>query len=671
MRSPGFGIVRAMLFPVVFGFVLLRYYLGVALHDWPYLRGGDLYSHAVMTNRMMDEGEILPYLVYPPGFHTMTAILARITNLDPLELFPLLIPAVMALPALALYALTTKLWGWPYGVAAAAMSGLALGSTYSYFDIAMYPNVAAAQFLLPMAVAALVFSYANPTPRSAVLVALLGASVVLFHPVGSLYTAALLGAAGIIFLPYLLLKAYRERPENGMKKEPRGFGNPLAEALRRVRGQFVGRKGAGKGESGNPPDARLPTPHSLESRRISGKFLRTAAALFGAFAMLGVLAVAYAWETYDLPGIVGGFVGGSQTGSGGYAVASAVGTQGWLPLEHFLDSITAPILWLGLLGAFLLLFTKNDGTPSLLSRHTLLLWAVILFVGSRTALSGFPVRFERDLGIPLALLAAFALGALVKSLVAFRAGGKTTLATATVAVALVAVLFGAQIFQSFERATEAPADYLMTPEISEAGAWLRSHNEGGNIIVGPHQNQVASRAMLAMGDYSALQSFTPSRISYDRDLPPHGPEPMWDVLRTINYPTEERTARILDEYDIRYVVFYKRFDPGTSWGSTAPVEWWRNYEASPELYDTAFENEGRHLRAARGSSGGVRSVREKHFLKPGVMRRTKASPRPRRRVCIPRTSGRRPRGFATRCRFADRGLREGRIVWLRRRFPGT
>jgi hypothetical protein len=387
--------------------------------------------------------------------------------------------------------------------------------------------------------------------------------------------------------------------------------------------------------------------------------------------MLGVLAVAYAWETYDLPGIVGGFVGGSQTGSGGYAVASAVGTQGWLPLEHFLDSITAPILWLGLLGAFLLLFTKNDGTPSLLSRHTLLLWAVILFVGSRTALSGFPVRFERDLGIPLALLAAFALGALVKSLVAFRAGGKTTLATATVAVALVAVLFGAQIFQSFERATEAPADYLMTPEISEAGAWLRSHNEGGNIIVGPHQNQVASRAMLAMGDYSALQSFTPSRISYDRDLPPHGPEPMWDVLRTINYPTEERTARILDEYDIRYVVFYKRFDPGTSWGSTAPVEWWRNYEASPELYDTAFENEGRHLRAARGSSGGVRSVREKHFLKPGVMRRTKASPRPRRRVCIPRTSGRRPRGFATRCRFADRGLREGRIVWLRRRFPGT
>jgi hypothetical protein len=131
----------------------------------------------------------------------------------------------------------------------------------------------------------------------------------------------------------------------------------------------------------------------------------------------------------------------------------------------------------------------------------------------------------------------------------------------------------------------------MMPEISDAGAWLREHNDGGNIIVGPHQNQVPSRAMLAMGEYSALQSFTPSRISYDRDLPPHGPEPMWGVLRAVEDPSGERTARILDEYDVRYFVFYKRFDPDTTWGGAVPVEWWRGYEESPELYEKVFENE--------------------------------------------------------------------------------
>ncbi len=573
MRPPGSGIVRLALLPVVLALVLCRYYLGVVLHDWPYLRGGDLYSHAVMANRMMEEGEILPYLVYPPGFHTMTGILARLTNLDPLELFPILIPTLMALPPLALYALAAKLWGWKYGVAAAAISGLALGSTYAYFDVAMYPNVTSSQFLLPMAVAALVFMYARPTLRSAALVALLGASIVLYHPVGSLYTAALLGAIGILFVPYLLLKAFlgrANRPGDAEEREPGDHG------------KFVGRESAGKGEAENISD----------SRRISGGFLKSAAALLGAFAMLGVLAVAYAWETYDLPGIFVGFLEGSETGSGGYAVASAVGTQGTLPLEHLLDSITTPVLWLGLLGAFLLLFAKNDGVPGFLSRYTLLLWAIILFVGSRTALSGFPIRFERDLGMPLALLAAFALGSLVKSPADFRAGRRATFAVAVASASLVIVLVGAQIFKSFEDAAEAPEIFLMTPEIAEAGAWLRSHNEGGNIIVGPHQNQVPSRAMLAMGDYSALQSFTPSRISYDRDLPPHGPEPMWDVLRAINNPTGERTERILDEYDVRHVVFYKRFDPETTWGSVATVEWWRGYETSPELYEKTFENEG-------------------------------------------------------------------------------
>lgn len=517
-------LARGLLFPVVLGLVLCRYYLGVVLHDWPYLRGGDLYSHAVMANRMMEAGQVLPYLVYPPGFHTVTTILARVTGLDPLEIFPVLVPALMALPALALYALASRLWGRAYGVAAAAISGLLLGSTYGYFEDAMYPNMVSAQFLLPMTVCALVLLYAHPAPRAALLLALLGSSVVLYHPVGSLYTAALLAAVALFAVPYSVLRGRRE-------------GLALAASL----------------------------------------------------VLLGVLAVAYAWETYDIPGAVAGLVSGSEAGSGGYAVASAIGTQAPLPLEHFLSTLTAPVVLFGLLGAGLLLVRRTDETPDLLDRVTLLAWATILFVGSRTSLSGFPERFERDLGVPLALLAAFALLVSVEWLRRPGRGSKTALAAAS--AALIVALFGAQLAHNLQHALREPTKFLMTPGISEAGAWLRESNEGGNIIVGPHQNQVPSRAMLAMGDYSALQSFTPSRIVYDRDLPPHGPEPMWDVLYAVENPASPRTAEILEEYDVRYIVFYKRFAPGTTWGSTTPGGWWREYQNLPELYAPAFENE--------------------------------------------------------------------------------
>ena len=48
----------------------------------------------------------------------------------------------------------------------------------------------------------------------------------------------------------------------------------------------------------------------------------------------------------------------------------------------------------------------------------------------------------------------------------------------------------------------------MTPPIAQEGDWLEEQNEGGSILVSPHLwDQVPSRMMLAMGDYSALQSF--------------------------------------------------------------------------------------------------------------------------------------------------------------------
>jgi hypothetical protein len=59
--------LRRLALPAALAVVLARGYLGPALHEWPFIRGVDHYSHAVMANRMMTAGRIEPYLIYPRG----------------------------------------------------------------------------------------------------------------------------------------------------------------------------------------------------------------------------------------------------------------------------------------------------------------------------------------------------------------------------------------------------------------------------------------------------------------------------------------------------------------------------------------------------------------------------------------------------------------------------
>ena len=526
---PSAGFV---LLAVVLVLALFRGYSGPVLHDWPFIRGVDHYSHAVMANLMMTEGRIEPYLIYPPGFHTMTAMVSRLSGgLDPLEIFSVLGPALLVLPALALYALASRLWGWECGVAAAAFSTL-LGGTYYYYNDAMYPNLVTSQFLLVLAVAALARLYAAPTPQSGLLLALLGSSVVLYHPVASMYLAMLLALASALFLPYLFL---RER--------------------------------------------------------------RTGIVVLASFALLGLLSVIYAWDTYDLPRAVGGLVGGSSESTAGDAVGMAVGTQDIYPMEFLIGAMTSPpAAWLGLLGVFLLAggLRGRVGVPRTLAYVTLILWPAIIFLGSRTPLTGFPQRFGRDLGVPLALLAAFAFVAILRSLGPRR---MVAVFAASLAVLAAGTLVGLRGLESLEASGKPSIQMTITPAIAEAGEWLEAHNTGGNIMVSPHVNQVPGRMMLAMGDYSAFQSFEWYQIEHPRDLPPTGPEPPRDVLWVVKHPEGEKTRRLLQKHDVRYVVLYKNMPDRPT------ADYWRLFAARPELYRTAFENRAVLIVTRRDTAG--------------------------------------------------------------------
>ena len=502
-----------LLFPVtlavVFVAVLARGYAGPVIYDWPYLRGGDQYNHAVQANGMLSAGNYDAFLVYPPGFSMLTAGVSRLAGLEPLEVFPVLAPALILLPALACYALAKDLWGRECGLAAAAFSGLLLNGIWQNIEAARYPNLVSAQFLLVLVVAALVRLYRSPEPRSVLTLAVLGSSVVLYHAVGSFYTALLLALVAGLFGPYLLV---RDR--------------------------------------------------------------HRAVALLLSLGLLGVLSVLYAWDTYDLGHLLGGLLTGSGTGAGGEAVSIAIGTQPNLSLEGLPARVSPAVFWLGLLGLLLLFVpgTELKGVPGLLSRVTLLLWCVVLFAGSRTALSGFPQRFERDLGIPLCILAAFALVAVLRSLRARMsepAGGasrRPTAAVAMVTAVLMMSLVGVQAWAGLDRAASPASGDTLTPGLMAAGEWLRGHNTGGKIVPTPsYGGDIPSRGMLALGGYDGLQAYPKRRVQTPRSLPPGGLQEIKDARQVLLHPQSPRAQSIVESRDVRYVVLsksYKRVKPG-------------------------------------------------------------------------------------------------------------
>lgn len=520
---------RYALLSLVSLLVLARGYLGPLVNGWPYPRGVDRYEHAVMAGMMMRGGSNESFMLYPPGFHLLTAMISRLSGFEPLEVFPLLAPTLPLLCALACYALARRLWGWEYGVAAALTSGLLLGSTYLQFEEARLPNFIGEYFLIVLAVAALLGMYASPSARGGLLLALIGSSTVLYHQIAGYSLAVLLGVVSVLFLPYLLLRDRRK-----------------------------------------------------------GVYLTLSLAL------LGLLSVLYAWDTYDLPSLVAGMLGGSETGRGGEAVAMAIGTKPANGPGHFLMTISHPVLWLGLLGLTFMLAAKNaKGKPDLLARLTLLVWTLLLFFGSLTSYSGFPDRFERDLGVPLALLAALALVTVLRAPLSLRPGGRGVLAAAALAVVFSVTLVGAQSVLSLEEASGPSTRLKDRPapaEVVAAGAWLEQHNNGGSIVATPYLDYVPSRAMLAMGGYTRMQSYDAARIRRARDLPPFGQGPLWDALLILRNPAGGRTAQLIGENDVKYIVFHK----------LSPDADWHRYATRKDLYTKVFENGSVIIFAPRG-----------------------------------------------------------------------
>ncbi|MGB3681753.1 MAG: hypothetical protein WA990_04640, partial [Rubrobacteraceae bacterium] len=226
-------------------------------------------------------------------------------------------------------------------------------------------------------------------------------------------------------------------------------------------------------------------------------------------------------------------------------------------------------------------------------------WAVLMSIGSSTAYSGFPDRFERDLGVPLSLLAALAFVTILRSL---AQPGTLAVVVASVTVISIGTLVQLRAAESLISAAGPSAQLTMSPRVAAAGAWLEDNNAGGNIVVSPYVDEVPSRGLLAMGGYTGMQSYDSPRIELGRDIPPSGPEPLRDALWLLENPEGDRTRELLDEYDVRYVVLSKLY----------PAEAWQPFAERKDLYRTAFENKSVIIleprKALRDATSGTGSL---------------------------------------------------------------
>lgn len=488
--------VRRLALPGVLLLVLLRGYLGPALHEWPYIRGVDLYDHAVLANLVLSNGDGSSYMIYPPGFHVLSAVLCRLSGLDPLALYALLAPALLLLPTLSAYVLGRRLFGPAYGLVCASLTGILLNTPVWMLHASTYADLISAEFMFILTFGLLSALITSPSPRTAVLLAILGSAVVLYHSISTLYLALALGLVGVSVLPYLLWKD-----------------------------------------------------------RKAGRMLLLAMLL------LGLMAVYHAWEPYALQRTVGNLLGLTDRGdvqmnapAAGHA-SDLVGTQAPHPLSVLASLISEPVVWLGCMGVLLLLPRLRAARSShSLAVGLFLSWSIILFAGSRTSLSGIPVRMGHALGVPLAVLAGFALVTVARS---YNPGRR--LSGVATALVLAVVLFGSG--SNLYAATRPNSLLIMTPELEAAGEWLRAHNTGGTIITSP----VVNAALLAESGYAGLPGLT----RYQLDNPRILERRFWGQAREVRGayadPNGDRARQTLWKYDVRYVALHKYVHAGSHW----------------------------------------------------------------------------------------------------------
>ena len=307
---------------------------------------------------------------------------------------------------------------------------------------------------------------------------------------------------------------------------------------------------------------------------------RRGLALFLSLALLFVISVFYAWDTYDLPQAVGGLLlGGSETGRG-----------------------ERPSVWRSVRSC-----RSGPGACSRRSRFRCCCW----LSWARSSGDG-PLEAGRDAlrartGDPVRMVpppvnrqpdAALRLSPALRARPRHTAGAPRGLRPrGGAAVRGMAQTSDAPRCRPHggPGVVRCPAQLLRRRRAELAAGDNAPYRRGGRLARG------AQRGRQHLGQPAPLEPGPKPHDARHRRLlgaailrrganagakgsAPYRSRAAARILWVLYHPEGERTQEILEKYDVRYVVLYKNFP------NRDPVEYWKLFEAYPDLYRIAFQN---------------------------------------------------------------------------------
>lgn len=336
---------------LIFFLSLFLSYYDVLILRFPMAPGDDVYPHLTNMVRIRDQGLYAFSDGYPPGLYLVVLWLGKLFSAPLIDALRWVAPALLPLSGLAIYWLAATIFSRRTALLAYALYALVLlQPLQTYYDGSL-PNLLAAGIAMPVAFTALVRAIQPSRRRRWLWVGLFLVSTVLLFYSHHLTALVFLGVL-IVFGTVLWLRKVFSWPGNGNR--------------------FLG---------------------------IAG--------LLAAFLLLG-------WAFFALPifqparSILEAFVDFSSRFP--FVQSAIVESKPIWGFRSFGLAFSGLVFQASLLSVAVLLWRWRSFSPNQKTGVILLaVWFILYFLGSRTPLSGEPERLARDLALPAAILAAWAL----------------------------------------------------------------------------------------------------------------------------------------------------------------------------------------------------------------------------------------------------------------------
>jgi len=198
--------VDQLLVILMFAGILFINYLDVLKYDYYVPPGTDPVVHTAIVKNIL-EGETLKYVVYPPGFHYLIALLAKITHLDPIKIMVYFYPSLLFFSAIAVYLFARNFFDKTIALLALFLYGfISPAPRFTPLWDGGFPNLIGADFLMVLGFLYFLKAYKTEKVKDRLLAGLFIGLVAFFHHFSTYLMTILIFALSLVLLLFSFFK---------------------------------------------------------------------------------------------------------------------------------------------------------------------------------------------------------------------------------------------------------------------------------------------------------------------------------------------------------------------------------------------------------------------------------------------------------------------------------